>query len=275
MASKPSRSWAEIEVESQEELNDPRRGDDISTSFSSEPSGTPSLTEDVSAGSLSEISSGHRLSKGSKQKLQNKPLCRDQLERSHHVDHHIEWEGTSSDGSSWDGSASLPGAAGIAAKHVAPAVAQQGPVEMGGWQYSAAIPLERQEGQPTVGSVLHENGSCKPCLFVRTDVGCQSGEACKFCHLQHRRRCCKGKRDRYKKHVARMQDAAAATGSGEPREGHSGHDMAPESKTEPHPKPPPPNTRAAPPPARQQIPGRLRLHNFLAAPPPARNIVTL
>jgi len=240
MTSKPSRPrpWAEIEVESQQELNDPRRADDISGSFSSGNSGTPSLEEDVSGNSLSEVSSGHRLSRGSKQKLKNKPLCRDQLEGSHHVDQHIEWEGRSSDSSSWDGSATPPPAADIGANNLAP------PLE-----YPAEIPLERQEGQQTVGSLFHENGTCKPCLFVRTDVGCQSGEACKFCHLQHRRRCCKGKRDRYKKHVARMKDETP----GEPREDNGGHDTAPETKKGPRPKPPPSNARAALPPARQQI----------------------
>jgi len=35
---------------------------------------------------------------------------------------------------------------------------------------------------PTVGSMTHGLGSCKPCAFVFKD-GCQSGVDCKFCHL--------------------------------------------------------------------------------------------
>lgn len=51
----------------------------------------------------------------------------------------------------------------------------------------------------------HNAGLCKPCLFVRTGVGCKSGLACQFCHLVHSResRPCKAKRDRYKKLLAR------------------------------------------------------------------------
>jgi len=37
-------------------------------------------------------------------------------------------------------------------------------------------------GVPTVGSVLHAAGGCKPCAFVHTK-GCNSGEGCLFCHL--------------------------------------------------------------------------------------------
>mmetsp|Transcript_40596 Transcript_40596/g.88739 ORF Transcript_40596/g.88739 Transcript_40596/m.88739 type:complete len:307 (-) Transcript_40596:91-1011(-) len=75
-------------------------------------------------------------------------------------------------------------------------------------------PLETsldEDGQPTsVGSDRHDENLCKPCLFVHTKVGCRSGADCTFCHFQHKRkskpRPCKGKRDRYRKLVARMED---------------------------------------------------------------------
>lgn len=35
---------------------------------------------------------------------------------------------------------------------------------------------------PTKGSLLHEFGACKPCLFVHTK-GCENGFDCSFCHL--------------------------------------------------------------------------------------------
>lgn len=38
------------------------------------------------------------------------------------------------------------------------------------------------QGFPSDGSQLHAKGQCKPCAFFHT-TGCQSGEACKFCHL--------------------------------------------------------------------------------------------
>ena len=65
----------------------------------------------------------------------------------------------------------------------------------------------------SAGSVNHEAATCKPCLFLRTSVGCSKGAECEFCHLHHAcrpragpNRPGKGKRDRYKKMVARMEE---------------------------------------------------------------------
>jgi len=61
---------------------------------------------------------------------------------------------------------------------------------------------------PSLGSALHKVGSCKPCLFMHTTSGCPNGAFCDFCHLIHRKekaRPCKGKRDRCKKLLQRMQ----------------------------------------------------------------------
>lgn len=71
-------------------------------------------------------------------------------------------------------------------------------------------------GQPiwSKGSTGHEEGSCKPCLFFQTKVGCNKGVECTFCHIQHKRkertRPCKGKRDRYKKLVSRIAEQEGA-----------------------------------------------------------------
>merc|ERR1719310_2474585 len=35
---------------------------------------------------------------------------------------------------------------------------------------------------PTIGSMGHRLGRCKPCAFVHT-AGCADGVDCKFCHL--------------------------------------------------------------------------------------------
>mmetsp|Transcript_14331 Transcript_14331/g.37829 ORF Transcript_14331/g.37829 Transcript_14331/m.37829 type:complete len:173 (+) Transcript_14331:103-621(+) len=41
-----------------------------------------------------------------------------------------------------------------------------------------------QPGLPSVGSVCHHLGLCKPCDFIhRSSSGCGAGAACKFCHL--------------------------------------------------------------------------------------------
>jgi len=68
------------------------------------------------------------------------------------------------------------------------------------------------DGKPTsMGSAGHPE-NCKPCLFVFTKVGCQNGVICTFCHFKHKRgnrpRPCKGKRNRYRKLMERMEHLA-------------------------------------------------------------------
>merc|ERR1711971_600621 len=62
---------------------------------------------------------------------------------------------------------------------------------------------------PSAGSLLHDVGKCKPCLFVRTAAGCKVGKDCGYCHLNHRRkdrrRPCKGKRDRYRQMLGKLE----------------------------------------------------------------------
>lgn len=66
-----------------------------------------------------------------------------------------------------------------------------------------------EDGKATsLGSAGHPD-NCKPCLFVFTVVGCQNGVFCTFCHFKHKRgnrpRPCKGKRNRYRKLMERME----------------------------------------------------------------------
>lgn len=72
-----------------------------------------------------------------------------------------------------------------------------------------SIPLDAAGRQTSLGSVAHVAGECKPCLFINTKMGCQNGTNCQFCHFPHKRqnklRPCKGKRDRYRQLVARME----------------------------------------------------------------------
>jgi len=73
----------------------------------------------------------------------------------------------------------------------------------------ASIPRDENGQISSVGAIPHETGTCKPCLFVHTRIGCQNGVECDFCHLSHRRkskpRPCKGKRDRYRKLILRAE----------------------------------------------------------------------
>jgi len=66
-----------------------------------------------------------------------------------------------------------------------------------------------EDGEPTsLGSEGHD-ANCKVCLFVFSPAGCENGVLCTFCHFNHKRahrpRPCKGKRNRFRKLVARVE----------------------------------------------------------------------
>jgi len=66
----------------------------------------------------------------------------------------------------------------------------------------------------SVGSGNHELGTCKPCIFVHQESGCENGNGCMFCHHTHQRktktRPCKAKRDRFNNLLLRQQAARGA-----------------------------------------------------------------
>lgn len=65
-------------------------------------------------------------------------------------------------------------------------------------------------GSLSVGSVLHNEGLCRPCHYFLLKGGCTNGEQCEFCHLPHKKwrpRPCKEQRQGYKRLLARMDDA--------------------------------------------------------------------
>lgn len=79
-------------------------------------------------------------------------------------------------------------------------------------QLQITLPCTIEDAEDVVisaGSANHEFGTCKPCAFIRTNVGCLNGVDCEFCHFRHSRRIkprpCKGKRDRYRRIVAKME----------------------------------------------------------------------
>lgn len=71
------------------------------------------------------------------------------------------------------------------------------------------IPVDEFGRLTSIGSMTHISGECKPCLFVHTVGGCQGGLLCEFCHFSHKRKAkprpCKGKRDRYRKLLAKLE----------------------------------------------------------------------
>lgn len=61
---------------------------------------------------------------------------------------------------------------------------------------------------PSIGSVLHASGRCKPCSFVHKAEGCQKDHECPFCHL------CDG-REKKRREKAKREQFRAAAAAGE------------------------------------------------------------
>merc|ERR1712046_254763 len=57
-------------------------------------------------------------------------------------------------------------------------------------------------GQPSIGSVYHHMGFCRPCDFVYRHGGCRSGADCQFCHF-----CAPDERKKNKKTRAKVRKA--------------------------------------------------------------------
>mmetsp|Transcript_31181 Transcript_31181/g.61222 ORF Transcript_31181/g.61222 Transcript_31181/m.61222 type:complete len:413 (-) Transcript_31181:107-1345(-) len=94
---------------------------------------------------------------------------------------------------------------------------------------AACLPCD-SAGQPTsIGSTLHAQNRCKPCRHKMASQPCADGLWCLYCHMDHglctsvgmasqqlvtdgksKARPCKGKRDRYRKHVSRISEQIMA-----------------------------------------------------------------
>jgi hypothetical protein len=46
------------------------------------------------------------------------------------------------------------------------------------------IPLDEEGNVTSMGSILHFEGSCKPCAFIKKDR-CHKKDLCIYCHLAH------------------------------------------------------------------------------------------
>jgi len=84
-----------------------------------------------------------------------------------------------------------------------------------------------ESGQPiSKGSKQHDQGQCKPCIFVHSRLGCADGASCEFCHFMHKRKSkpnpCKDKRQRYRKLFEKMQERYGD--EGKPNGGSEGQD---------------------------------------------------
>lgn len=244
-------SWADVEVESEDQLNDPS-SEDVSSCWSSHAS---NATLD-SRGGARQTEPRQSRDKSSK-KLRNKPLHREQLahirqcggdqspacsssspatrsELGDELEDRKGSKGRFSDGASDFAqvlgiAVQLP-SAGSALHHAGKCRPCLFLLSMVGCEKGAdctfchmhhASPSDGSsnselgtaqsfEGLVSAGSALHDAGKCKPCLFLKSKVGCDKGVDCRFCHLHHKRsenpRPCKGKRDWYKKMLARSDE---------------------------------------------------------------------
>mmetsp|Transcript_100230 Transcript_100230/g.196794 ORF Transcript_100230/g.196794 Transcript_100230/m.196794 type:complete len:213 (-) Transcript_100230:154-792(-) len=65
--------------------------------------------------------------------------------------------------------------------------------------------------QWSVGSVSHMPGTCRPCAYVNSILGCKYGSNCRFCHILEghseppRMRPCKARRERLKRVMAVLE----------------------------------------------------------------------
>jgi hypothetical protein len=51
----------------------------------------------------------------------------------------------------------------------------------------ARIPRDEDGNLLSAGSIYHDEGTCKPCVFFNSDKGksCENGIYCRFCHFKH------------------------------------------------------------------------------------------
>jgi len=73
------------------------------------------------------------------------------------------------------------------------------------------VPRDESGNATSVGSILHEEGTCKPCVFAHSErKECQNGVQCVFCHFAHppkrRLRFCKKRRMEMKRLADQEQD---------------------------------------------------------------------
>lgn len=96
----------------------------------------------------------------------------------------------------------------------------------------ACLPRDSAGQLTSIGSTLHQSTKCKPCRYKITSLPCADGLRCLYCHMDHslcpavgsassaqqptsdggkpKVRPCKGKRDRYRKHVTRISEQIMA-----------------------------------------------------------------
>lgn len=187
-------AWADEDVESDDQLNNPQ----FSSDWGSDADSSSFVDTKSSVSSVSSNSTPTARKLGKNAKIKNLPLSRESLQQMH----------KQTDLSGDDTSATRPSSGRSSVERMdmnaSPSGAQK-PV----------LPEFRDElrepdgsvNLPSIGSALHEQGKCQPCLFVSSQVGCQKAEDCSFCHFAHKRhsrtRPCKAKRERYRRLIAR------------------------------------------------------------------------
>jgi len=91
---------------------------------------------------------------------------------------------------------------------------------------SEALPPPELGGPlaPSIGSLLHHRGGCKPCTFFHTR-GCENKETCQFCHLcapgEKKKRLRAEKRFKREAEVVAVQNARALLASLDAAEGNA------------------------------------------------------
>jgi hypothetical protein len=198
-------AWHELEIESDEQLNDPNSSEDFSGGFSSGLC-TPNSEQSGSQKNL--------------KKLRNRPITKDEYLRRKLVENAARQDNGSGYISSDNGTC-LSDASFSNSFHTIsvrddgtsddcsepPPCTRHHDGDLPYVDGEAVRPDLASLDLPSIGAALHATGNCKPCLFVHSKVGCNNSAECSFCHFVHGRshkaRPCKNKRERYKKLVER------------------------------------------------------------------------
>jgi len=216
-------SWADWEVEGDDELNDPS-SDDISKYWSQGSSSSIGTSEEMGDNSSFRTPTGNeetgdgrepRLAAAAVEQLSRtrKKILNKTLAREHEVQGNLEPQtGTSSSNFMSPNHILFQGSDNSSPTPPTTSSSEVGDVGDGGSSIFDAE--EKQEktplGFPSVGSALHENGHCKPCVFFRSTAKCHKGIDCTFCHLQHKRsnhpRPSKSKRSWFKRLIERPSE---------------------------------------------------------------------
>lgn len=200
------KKWADLDEHDED-------GPDLEHKWSDSSSQTASEHSSARSGSAS---GGY---KSQKKKICNKPLAKQELFQGHNSLHlnlrpaMLQPQGDQNS-SLCDGYSSNGGESSRSRTSTIDST-----TESSGGSGSQGALASAQDQLVSVGSARHDEGLCKPCIFVHSHLGCAQAASCEFCHFTHLRKSkanpCKDKRHRYRKLFEQQMEVIRKSGAGE------------------------------------------------------------